>query len=425
MNVPEFPGCCHNSPPRHFMTIRTNQTIASSKTDGLDPDSPLVSLVRPSAREASSRPDAQPNGPRASDSNRATSSQELADGPLIAAYEQRIRSLQDSLNDRDEVVQMLTQRLEQAADQLDRLQRTGATRGISGLGGIPPEFLEQQASMAEQVSQLLSQWEELQAADSLARIESQLNELHALIANEASGSVRGSASAATSSVPEPVQRSITNANAPLHPSAGWEAIKASLMAAESGCPPETCSQPTTSVEPVAPAESPRSDHSASTVVRQRSEVIPLPDPPPDVDLTQASREELCDAIRVRDDFIADLLRRLSHSTASIEFPDWEKLYDVPEELRNELLDLRVRLHDKLRIAEVDLSVQRAKLAREEARLSIKAEQVSRQMRQLGLSSEEFTLPTSPAAAPAPTQSDNTNAPQGRRWLQFLQRPNGG
>jgi hypothetical protein len=405
------------------MTIRISQSTLASKTDTSASESPLASLVRPSAREAASRPNAPPVEPQASDGNRATPSQELADSPLIAAYEQRIRSLQDSLNDRDEVVQMLTQRLEQAADQLDRLQRTGASRGFGGAGSIPAEFFENQASMAEQVAQLLGQWEELQAADSLARIEAQLNELHALIANGAGGGTRDRAS--ESSVLEPARRSITDANAPRHPAAGWEAIKASLLAADSDGSAEVRSQPTPSDEPVAPAESPRSELATATVVRPRSELTPLPDPPPAVDLAQASREELCDAIHARDDYIADLLRRLSKPDASIEFPDWEKLNDVPEELRNELLDLRVRLHDKLRIAEVDLSLQRAKLAREEARLSMKAEQVSRQMRQLGLSSAEFTLPASPATAPAPTPGDNANAPQGRRWLQFLQRPHGG
>ena len=43
---------------------------------------------------------------------------ELTGEPLAAAYEKRVQTLQESLKERDQVVQMLTQRLEQAADQL-------------------------------------------------------------------------------------------------------------------------------------------------------------------------------------------------------------------------------------------------------------------------------------------------------------------
>lgn len=43
---------------------------------------------------------------------------------------ERVESLEAQLADRDQLVAALTERLEQAAEQLDRLHRTGADRGV-------------------------------------------------------------------------------------------------------------------------------------------------------------------------------------------------------------------------------------------------------------------------------------------------------
>ena len=97
------------------------------------------------------------------------------------------------------------------------------------------------------------------------------------------------------------------------------------------------------------------------------------------------------------------------------FPDWDALSHVPSELRYELENLRQQLQQKLKIAEIDLSLQRARLAREDSKLQTKAEHVARQMRQMGLSTDDG----SPAATATPNRL--ADGQQGRRWLQFLQR----
>lgn len=356
----------------------------------------------------------------------------LTDEPLIAAFERKIRTLQDTLKERDQVVQMLTQRLEQAADQLDRLQRTGAGRGGAVAIGVPPELIETQQTMAEQLSQLLGQWEELEAAQTLTRIESRLTALQELVAAGSlsfhhGGSQASTASASSNKTEAEVSASKALANAkasqtnvPGDVSSAWEKIKSAMLAGESG---------TEAIAAASAAHDAGNSNSGEaaeplpvTTAAGKPHAVPepLPEPPPPVDLDHADRPQLCDAIRSRDEFISLLLRRLSAPDASTEFPDWDKLNQVPEELQRELLSLRNRLQEKLRVAEVDLSLQRAKLAREEARLSLKADQIGRQMRQLGLSPDE-------TAAPPPnprTRDENTNTPTGRRWLQFLQRSNG-
>ncbi len=366
----------------------------------------------------------------------------LAGEPLSVAYEKRIHTLQDTLKERDQVVQMLTQRLEQAADQLDRVQRTGSGRGGSAVAGLPPELIENQQSLLEQLTRVLGDWEATQAGQSLARIESQITDLHDLVASGAGplANVSAMASSATvSAIDHAGQRTKVSAGASVRSDisatepakTGWEAIKAAMLAGES-YDPATASPPVSAPKPTAISEAAtvESDPKESRSVGQRAAPPPLPEPPPAVDVDIADQATLIEAIRNRDEFIAILLRRLSSPDASTEFPDWEKLNGVPNDLHDELLNLRDRLQEKLRVAEVDLSLQRAKLAREEAKLSIKAEHLARQMRQLGLSPDDSGSPTagsptagSPAAG-SRVQNEGSNATQGRRWLQFLQRSNG-
>ena len=345
--------------------------------------------------------------------------------PLTTAYEKRIHTLQDTLKERDQVVQMLTQRLEQAADQLDRVQRTGSGRGGSVAVGLPPEFIENQQSLVVQLSRVLGDWEETQAGQTLSRIESQIMELRDLVA---AGTIAPENRFKTISVPtesaeEPVSSppkvsagaSVFSDIPAAEPAkVGWEAIKAAVLAGE--CYEAMLSKPVTlssaSGEVAANNES-DSDHSQAATTT-------LPEPPPDVDFDKADQVVLIDAIRSRDDFIAMLVRRLASRDTHIAFPDWDTLNYVPEDLHRELLGLRDRLQEKLRVAEVDLSLQRAKLAREEAKLAIKTDRLSRQMRQLGLSSDD--LASQAGGVSMPNEAPNAN--QGRRWLQFLQRSNG-
>lgn len=345
--------------------------------------------------------------------------------PLTTAYEKRIHTLQDTLKERDQVVQMLTQRLEQAADQLDRVQRTGGGRGGSVAVGLPPEFIENQQSLVVQLSRVLGDWEETQAGQTLSRIESQIMELRELVA---SGNAVPENRLKTISVPTESAEELVSSPPKVSAGAsvfsdiptaepakaGWEAIKAAMLAGE--CYESMLSKP---VAPSPVSGEVEADHESNSDHPQAAETT-LPEPPPEVDFDKSDQVVLIDAIRSRDDFIAMLVRRLASRDTHIAFPDWDTLNYVPEDLHRELHGLRDRLQEKLRVAEVDLSLQRAKLAREEAKLAIKADRLARQIRQLGLSSDDLASQT--GAVSVPTEAPNAN--QGRRWLQFLQRSNG-
>ena len=82
------------------------------------------------------------------------------------------------------MVAALTERLKQAAEQLDRNHRMGADRGLRLGGGIPPEVIQTQKTLVEDLQRAVEQWEGMQAAATLGRIEIQISELRDLFTGQ-------------------------------------------------------------------------------------------------------------------------------------------------------------------------------------------------------------------------------------------------
>lgn len=373
---------------------------------------------------------AQRDASEASDSAlaQAVSLSRNASSSVLPAIAKRTKELEDALHERDMVVQMLTQRLEQAADQLDRLQRTGTDRRGGSFSGIPTELVEGQQTLLEQMNRMLGEWEEIQAGPMLSRIESQISELKDLVSagptlsrtdNSRSKEIaRVKADSTSSSVNKPPLRRVEDLIAAK--SSDWEVIKAAMLANEDlNTPPKTekpePSQSVTNATEISSTQGSQDSESIFSASALNDLPAPLTEPPPYVDVDQAAIEELREAVQLRDDYISMLTRRVVAQDESTRLPDWEMLNHVPSELRYELEKLRQQLQQKLRIAEIDLSLQRARLAREDSKLQTKADHVARQMRQMGLAAEDASQ------AQAASQSRVSEGQQGRRWLQFLQR----
>ncbi len=330
----------------------------------------------------------------------------------------QVSTLEVQLREKEELVAVLTQRLEQAAEQLDRIHRTGGDRGLRLGGGFPPELVESHKNLVGELQQAVEQWEQMQAAATLGRLEVQISELHDLIADQGGKAITGE------ETPQPLQDArpeddinagvgkgdrsnlperpdgcfaqmrpvpFSDASADDEPDA-WETLKAGLLAKDS--------------EPA--QEAPEAE-----------EIVESHQPEP-IDFLTADTKELQCAIESRDEYISFLIKKLRivQSRQSVALPDWAALENVPEELRQGLQELEGRLEETLRISEVELSIERARLSREEVRLQQIEYQVEKKMNLLGLSLEDG------APVDGFQATDDSHKGKGRRWLRFLGVGNG-
>ncbi|MGH7127841.1 MAG: hypothetical protein ACREIV_04695, partial [Planctomycetaceae bacterium] len=135
--------------------------------------------------------------------------------------------------------------------------------------------------------------------------------------------------------------------------------------------------------------------------------IPPVEPPEPIDLDAADRDALAAAVDVRDIYIAYLIRKLRAAEARKQMPGrWSDLESVPDELRQRLEELEKQLNQKLRMAEVELSLERARLGREANKIRQKDEQIERQIKRQGFRD-------------ADSSEDHPDKDKGGRWLRML------
>lgn len=269
----------------------------------------------------------------------------------------QVAALEREIKQKEELIVALTDRLERAAEQLDRLRRSGASmhRGGGGGSGLPPELVEDHRSTIDELKQTINRWEEMQCGATLGRMEMQLVELRDLVANLSSGNVTvhpGGAHAGHS-------RAEAAAPQAGQGSAWWEATKAALLSGEDAPPlPEATASPQARAESVA-----------------LNSDSPLPEIPAPIDYEQLTLEEACQRLRERDAVIAQFHDRILLQQAAAEFPDQWSLDSLPEPLRERLTTLEAQWQAKFRQAELDLSLERARLARTASLLSQQQHQV--------------------------------------------------
>jgi len=292
--------------------------------------------------------------------------------------------LEAQLQEKQELVTALTERLEQAAEQLDRVHRTGADRGVRSGAGFPPELIDEHKSLVDDLQHAVQQWGDMQAEATLGRLEIQLTEMRDLmVGNLAPDSFAGQPSRNVQNLTQEddAQESAEELHTKLSSSdddqpGDYESLKASLLQNEQTSEDERASED--DVE----AKTENDD-------RDESEEAPPVDPPPPIDIGTAAVESLQQAVECRDAYISYLIQKLRRveSSSSRVSDDWEALGSVPEELRCRLEKLEERLEETLRLAEVEHSLERARLGREQARLQEMDQQLQKEFKRVGLKSE--------------------------------------
>jgi hypothetical protein len=339
--------------------------------------------------------------------------------------------IRDQLREKDQLVAALTERLEQAAEQLDRLRRTGADKGgrrPQGGGGLPPELVDDHKTTLEDLKRVITNWENIQAGASLGRIETQIAELRDLLVTSSHhrGPVASGGSHASPARERPAETSAAPAKSaePAAPrpagkaggNAWWEAQKAALIGeavpAEVQPPPPPVAESESESESVRQS-SPTADGGAFDLAG-----LTVPDLPEPVDFEQMTLDDARVAIRERDRLL-DQLREplLFWKTAGQLPPGLASVADVPAALKDCITQLEAQWQAKFRQAELDLSLERARLARENNAVKQQQDVIQKGPKAGG--------PSGKGGRGAEGGGADDDSASRRRWFRFMGSPEDG
>ncbi len=318
---------------------------------------------------------------------------------------EQIAVLMDQMRSKDALVLQLTERLEQAAEQLDRMQRTGSDRRAPGGGGGSRELVEQTGQLTSRVEEALELWG--QSSSYYEAIMQRLDEIaggmsHAtVVESKPGGKPSGGLFQAPSSAATSASASKPSApsGAGTEPGQGsfWEKMKAS-MADGSSPPPVTSSHSGTSTLPGS-----ASGGGASPAPAPEPLVIEEIAPPPVViDVDTASREELREAVATRDAYISTLITELRQAHTVPALPkDLLNSGLGPVDLLASLVELEQRLTIGVQRENLELALERARMGRERARMNQVKAQLEEHIKRLAApppeKEEERPGPTMPGA----------------------------
>jgi hypothetical protein len=344
------------------------------------------------------------------------------DAPAVATDLVDAELIQNRLREKEQLVAALTERLEQAAEQLDRLRRTGVDKGRRPLGGgFPAEVIEEHKTTLEDLKRVISRWEEMQAEVTLGRIETQIAELRDLMVgsgragtfSDAATIARSGANAPASPVPPRERPAAAPEHTPAAKGGGnawWEAQKAAMLGEAA---PEGAQASAESPAPQAAAEPLDAAPKAIPASCDLSG-LKIPDLPAPVDFENVTLEEARAAIRERDAVIQQLRDPLVLLQAAGQLPaDLPSLDNLPAPVKERIAELEAQWQAKFRQVELDLSLERARLAREQAAIRQQQEALQKQSRKGGHSGK--------AAAEEDAKGDEGSSSK-RRWFRFMGKP---
>ncbi|MFV0445479.1 MAG: hypothetical protein ACK5Q5_18015 [Planctomycetaceae bacterium] len=276
-----------------------------------------------------------------------------------ASVAEQLASMAAELQQRDQLIEALTERLEEAAEQLDRIHRSGGDRGVRNSGGgttMPAEALEYLYGVAERTDQMVADWVDLETPQLLSRLDARIEALMDIL--------RGDAPQQASGYTPP-----------------------SFLGGQS----ETPAPATTSTISSTAADEPAEDAVPDVEIE-------LKDPPEAVSDDEVDPARLRAAIFAREDYISYLIREL-HRRHPRQPIDWTALEAAPAEYVERLKQLETRLHSELQKEELNLSLERAKMARERVELDKIRARLERDIRSLNGSAKP--------AAPVPQEKEDT------------------
>lgn len=327
-----------------------------------------------------------------------------------------LEQLEEKLAEKEELVTALTSQLEQAAEQLDRFRRTGADRGRFEEGKSDQSGSANAQSVLSKIDLFVDDWNELEAPSAFSRIEGQLQQIQELLNNKTSIVPQ------IEEAPEPAEESQQGQDA-------WSALKNSLLSGEDASGFDPSAYQSDSELDESQEKIPAENNAENNIAVQHAPIeeidLDLPDAPEPIDSITADKEELLFAIDCRDDYVVILIQQLRelHRKVMNKVPaNWEALADDPEAFRNQLEYLEAQLNEQLRYAEVENSVQRAKMARKETRLEQLEKRVNEKLIKAGMDAEVLeSIEELPDLTKAPVEKDEPTEQEAKanQLLNFL------
>lgn len=311
----------------------------------------------------------------------------ISPGSLMPAeIDSELADLRQQLDGKNELVAALVAELEQVVEQLDRVKRNGTDRGRPAAGGsaaLPAEVVEEHQQVLGEMQRIVEQWEQMQAASSLGRIESELAELRAMLARGLTSRPEDSDDNLDSVISRLSLEPTESPSMVTLSGTDWEAMKRQML-------DETSEGSTGEVE---------------DDLTKLLDSLPVPTA---LDLEHASIETLKRACADRDTYIVQI-NRWVRTRRSVTIPEnWDDL-DTPDEIRERAEQLTSRLEEQVRLAEVEMSLERARLSREKSQVQADRAVMEKHLKRLGIASldelEDISV---------------SNGSTGdRRWMRFL------
>lgn len=303
---------------------------------------------------------------------------------------ERLQQLEARLTDREQLVSILTDRLEQTADELDRIKRSGGVHaGSAADRADAAALLAGHSEVTEKLDRFVDAWEERYEGPALRRMEADIEEMR-----------------------ERIGQAVLQGNCP-----GSES-------SDSGAPGlgESTSQITDcDIESLNSTLNSKSELPADNIDTRRPLDVPirlvllssddLPDDfeislPEPIDEDDASEPLLRKAVTDRDAYIRWLCQQMRHVTGRLE--DWlKKLQAATDDstLHKRVDEIEQLIHEQLRIAEIDVSIERAQLSRDQAKLQDQTDKLTREREQLA---KNFN-----------SSDSNDDTPMLSRWKKFI------
>ncbi len=253
--------------------------------------------------------------------------------------QKRLEEAEQRVESQNALVQELTERLESAAEQLDRLQRMGVERG-EHVRGFPKAVVDEQAELIQEMSRVVEVYGDVRTAEATASLQMQIEELREYLEEQFRL---------------------------------WNEKQEAEKAAEAAESEELSDSETVADEEESSEPTEQHDDSTTTL-----EPLAAVDPPEIVDVNVADDILLQDLINRQNKFIDYLtarVDRLKNETAAED--------DATEVAsRNEQTDPVADLEEAIRFADYEIALQRQITSRKEARLTAEERRLEERLQEL-------------------------------------------